>query len=214
MSRTTRLHNRKVKALLIVFAVIVIGLPVSARIWLHVSARNRIYSEIANVPQCRVALVLGARVRSNGKLSLLLQDRVDKAIELYQAGKVDKLLMSGDNRFDHYNEPKRMQEYAIACGVPEEDIAMDFAGRRTYDSVYRAKHIFGVDKLTVVTQSFHLDRALYYCSHLGVKACGMKADERPVRLRTLIREIPGSLGAMMEVRFWEPRPIMGEREKI
>lgn len=162
---------------------------------------------------CKVALVLGARVYRSGKLSGPLKDRVDTAIRLYNAGKVEKLLMSGDNRFSHYNEPQCMRDYAVAHGVSAEDVVMDFAGRRTYDSVYRAKHIFGQDKLIVVTQGFHLDRALYLCTRLGVNAYGVPGKWVGRRIYR-VREIPASISAVLDTCVWHPRPVMGRREKI
>ncbi len=96
-----------------------------------------------------------------------LQDRVQTAANLYFAGKVEKLLMSGDNRFVDYNEPAVMRKVALSLGVPEEAIVLDYAGRRTYDTCYRAKAIFGVTEAILVTQAFHLPRAIYLCNRLG-----------------------------------------------
>ena len=108
----------------------------------------------------------------NGTPTPVLQDRIETAADLYFAGKVEKLLMSGDNRFIYYNEPGAMREYAISLGVPEEDIVLDYAGRRTYDTCYRAKAIFGLEKAILVTQAFHMPRALYTCNQLGVESPG------------------------------------------
>lgn len=196
------------------FSALVLA-SIVARYWMHSRVTDRVYTDVSKVPACPVALVLGAKVYPDGRLSPLLRDRVDKAIELYKAGKARKLLMSGDNRFVCYNEPKRMRDYAVAHGVPAEDVAMDFAGRRTYDSVFRAKFIFGQNRLIVVSQAFHLDRALFYCDRIGVKeAYGVSADAHPTSVKTLVREVPGSLGALLDVRVLSPRPIMGKREKI
>ncbi|MHB1001116.1 MAG: SanA/YdcF family protein [Armatimonadota bacterium] len=166
----------------------------------------------------RVAVVLGAKVYPDGRLSLLLSDRVNKAVALYKAGKVEKILMSGDNRFAHYDEPTRMAEYAIRKGVDPDDVAMDFAGRRTYDSVYRAKHIFGLDGCIIVSQGFHLDRAIFLCRKLGIDGYGVAADEHMYmggRVRfARIREIPACLSALADVYLLHPRPVMGRRERI
>ncbi|MEZ4555940.1 MAG: ElyC/SanA/YdcF family protein [Caldilineaceae bacterium] len=106
------------------------------------------------------------------------RDRVDTAIALYQAGKVDKLLMSGDNSTPEYDEPGAMMAYAIAQGVPAADIQPDYAGRRTYDTCYRAQAIFHVEDAVLVTQAFHLPRALFTCHNLGLDAQGVIADRR------------------------------------
>ena len=123
---------------------------------------NRIYNleELDVVPTRPVALVFGAGYWEDGALSDILRDRLDAAIELYRAGKVEKLLFSGDNRVIEYNEPGRMREYALSQGVLGEAIVLDFAGRRTYDTCYRAREIFQVSEVILVTQRYHLFRAL------------------------------------------------------
>ena len=126
-----------------------------------------------------MAIVFGAGITADGRPMPALADRVWTAVELYNAGKVEKLLMTGDNRFVDYNEPQAMKEYALARGVSDEDIVLDYAGRRTYDSCYRARHIFGVREAVLITQHFHLDRALYICDKLGIDAVGVAADRRP-----------------------------------
>jgi len=144
-------------------------------------------------------------------------DRVSAAADLYHAGRVDMLLMSGDNSRPDYNEPDAMREYAVSLGVPREAIHVDYGGRRTYDSCYRARHIFGVEDAVVVTQEFHLPRAVMLCRGLGIDAVGVGADyQRPhgYSRRSLtysrIREIPATAMAVIDlVRRHEP-PVMGE----
>ncbi|MGC8863698.1 MAG: SanA/YdcF family protein [Armatimonadota bacterium] len=174
--------------------------PVCARLYVHRFGRDRVFWDPSRVPHCRVALVLGAGVRPDGRLSVQLQDRVDAAIKLYRAGAVEKLLMSGDNRVTHYNEPQRMGDYAI---------------RRTYDSIYRAKHVFGLNRIIVVSQRFHLDRALFLCDHIGVRATGFAADVKGHRsIKIEIRELGACLAALVDVSLRRPRPVMGKRERI
>jgi len=188
---------------------------VLARVWVHTSAHDRVYSDLKKVPHCHVGLVLGAGVKPNGELSIPLKDRVDKGIALYRAGKVDKLLMSGDNRVIHYNEPKRMRVYAISKGVPAGDVRSDFAGRRTYDSMYRAKHIFGQRRMIVVSQGWHLDRAVFIGDHIGLEAYGVSADNpRHVDARGIVRELGACVGALVDVYLRQPRPVMGKEERI
>lgn len=208
-SKTFRLWTKR----LLIAAIALLCLPIAARVYVHYSVQDRVYSDISKVPHCRVAMVLGAWVRPNGSLCESLETRVNKAIALYKAGKCEKLLMSGDNRFKNYNEPERMRDYAIKKGVPAQDIALDYAGRRTYDSVYRARHIFGQRKMIVVTQSFHLDRAIFLCKHLGVDAYGLKASA-VTDPRASIRECPACLNAIADVYLLHPHPVMGKKEKI
>lgn len=122
-------------------------------------------------------LVLGAGIWGD-KPSPMLADRLDYAIELYKQGVAPKLLMSGDHGKEAYDEVNTMKRYAVEQGVPEEDIFMDHAGFSTYDSIYRAKHVFCVERMIVVTQEYHLHRALYIADRLSVEAIGVGADPR------------------------------------
>ncbi len=112
--------------------------------WMFIAARGEIYHEVAAVPRRRVAIVFGAQVLPGGRLSNALAYRVDAAIALYRAGKVEQLLMTGDNRSPEYDEPTAMRDYALARGVPLAAIVLDTLGLRTYDSCYRAHSVFGV----------------------------------------------------------------------
>jgi SanA protein len=188
-----------------------------SRLVTGVYANGREFS-IENVPQKRVAIVFGAGLWRNGTATPILYDRVATAVDLYRAGKVEKILMSGDNRFIDYNEPAVMREVAISLGVPDKDIVLDYAGRRTYDTCYRAKAIFGVDQAILVTQAFHLPRALYSCNHLGVDAVGVKADLRIYRKSSMIiwnaRELLATTNALWEIHVSHPVPVLGNPEPI
>jgi SanA protein len=177
--------------------------------------RTKIAEESRSAP---VALVLGAGLNRDGTPGVVLQDRVETAAELYFAGKVEKLLMSGDNSTIYYDEPGAMHDYAISLGVPEEDIVQDFAGRRTYDSCYRAKEIFGVDDLIVVTQAFHLPRALYLCNAFDIESTGVPADDDNYRLSSYtywwVREVLATIKAYWDVLILHPMPILGPPEPI
>lgn len=163
-----------VASLITVITALLIYLDVSYRY------RQRLLAP-ADVDQRPVALVFGAGIYPNGQLTPVLADRVSTAVDLYNQGKVSRLLMSGDNRFEDYNEPAAMGAYASSLGVPASALAYDYAGRRTYDSCYRLKNIFGQDRAVLVTQTFHLPRALYLCQQFGVDAVGVSADLRPYR---------------------------------
>lgn len=169
---------------------------------------------VDEAPPERVAIVFGARVYPSGRLSAMLADRVEAAVQLYQAGKVEKLLLSGDNRFVDYNEPGAMREYALSRGVPAEDIQLDYAGRRTYDTCYRAGAIFQLESAVLVTQSFHLPRALFICRSLGLQAVGVSADLRRYHPRSIgwstVREIPAVLVALVDVVRQQPAEVLGD----
>jgi len=162
----------------------------------------------------QVAIVFGAGYWPNGALSLILRERLDAAIELYEAGRVEKLLFSGDNRIVEYNEPGRMLDYALEQGVPREDIVLDYAGRRTYDTCYRARDIFGLSCATLVTQRYHLPRALETCRALGLDVIGYSANRYEHRglylIRYRLREIPALWLAWWETGVTHPTPVLGE----
>jgi vancomycin permeability regulator SanA len=175
-------------------------------------------SSIESAKPVPVAVVFGAGLWRDGSPTPVLRDRIETAANLYFAGKVSKLLMSGDNRFIDYNEPAAMRTYALNLGVPDEDIVLDYAGRRTYDTCFRAGKIFGLDKVILVTQGFHLPRAIYTCSTLGLEVNGVQADQRDYRRRSLIywqlRETLATLVALWEVHVSHPLPVLGDPEPI
>ncbi len=187
--------------------------PFVWRGWVNLRTADAI-QPAESVAPARVAIVFGARAYGEGRLSTMLRDRVDTAIALYNAGTVDKLLMSGDNSTATYSEPDDMKQYAIEQGVPAADIQPDYAGRRTYDTCYRARHIFGVDEAILVTQAFHLPRAIFTCRALGVEARGVSADRRTYSERTMrfqsSRELAALVVALADVVRRNPAPIMGD----
>ncbi len=121
-------------------------------------------------------IVLGCFVNSDGTPCDLLRDRLDRGIELYKSGAAPKIIMSGDHGTVGYDEVNAMKQYAINAGIPSEDVFMDHAGFSTYESVYRAKEVFAADKVIIVTQEYHLTRALYIAENLGVEAYGVASD--------------------------------------
>jgi SanA protein len=134
--------------------------------------------EAQDAPRAQAALVLGAQVKPDGTPSLMLADRITAAEELYRAGRVEKLLLSGDHSRVQYDEVGTMKRILLARGVPAEDIFTDHAGFDTWDSAQRAKRVFDVDSVVVVTQKFHMARALYDARHAGLDATGYVADKR------------------------------------
>lgn len=175
--------------------------------------RGSIYTP-ASAPRSDVAVVFGAAVYADGRLSAVLRDRMDTAIALYQAGKVDRILVSGDNRADHYDEPGAMRAYALARGVPDSAVQPDQAGLRTYDTCYRAREIFALESATLVTQQFHLPRALFTCRQLGLEVVGVAADLRPYRGARWyeIRETAATMRALWDVLRREPPPALAEAQ--
>ena len=202
--------------LLSVVVGVALATPFALRWWTDWRYGKLISRQPEEAPSRPVAIVFGALVWSDGRPSHMLADRVRAAASLYHAGKVRKLLLSGDNRFVDYNEPQAMKELALELGVPENDLVLDYAGRRTYDTCYRARHIFGVEQAVLVTQEFHLDRALFTCRNLGIDAVGLSADLRTYwhARRSWLREIPATVLAWWDVQVRHPLPVLGEQIDI
>jgi len=200
--------------LLAIAAGIVFGL---SRLVVVLSAAGKTY-QVSDAPRAPVAVVFGAGLQRDGTPSPVLRDRVATAADLYFTGKVEKILMSGDNRYIYYNEPGSMLNYALSLGVPRDAIVLDYAGRRTYDTCYRAKEIFGVADVLLVTQNFHLARSLFTCLNLGLSAVGVSADRQSYAKGSIIsweiREIPAALVAMWDVWIAHPLPVLGDKEPI
>ena len=192
-------HMRILSMLVVILLILVLGM--SAFVTMTTSADiagvdrgNGIGQETIDEcksidPQC--ILVLGCAVWENNEPSPMLKDRLDTAIELYRKGAAPKLLLSGDNSVKEYSEPDCMLAYALKQGVPAEDIFLDFAGFSTYDSVYRANAIFRADRMIVVTQKYHLFRALKICDSLGITAKGAASNQRQYKRRCFreVREV-------------------------
>lgn len=216
MSRAIRIL-KWLTILTITAALASLALMLGLREWLERRYTAQIYENIEAVPPRPVALVLGAGLWPDGSLTPVLADRVATAADLYQERKVRKLLCSGDNRRVDYNEPAAMKAYALRLGVPEEDIVLDYAGRRTYDSCYRARVIFGVEGAVVVTQRFHTARSLYTCDALGLDVVAVTANRRVYAARQVVwktREYLALVLAWWDVNVRHPTPVLGEPEPI
>jgi SanA protein len=216
MSRAIRIL-KWLTILTIAAALAGLALVLGLREWVERQYTAQVYEDIEAVPARPVALVLGAGLWPDGSLTPVLADRVATAADLHQAGKVAKLLCSGDNRRVDYNEPAAMKAYAVRLGVPKEDVVLDYAGRRTYDSCYRARAIFGVERAVVVTQRFHTARSLYTCETLGLDVVAVTADRRVYAARQVVwktREYLALVLAWWDVNVRRPTPVLGEPEPI
>ena len=193
---------------------------IAVNLLIHATYAARMYPSVADVPADapRIAIVFGAGLERSGGPTPILYDRVATAVDLYKAGKVNKLLLTGDNRFVNYNEPEAMRQTALQLGVPDSDLVLDYAGRRTYDSCYRAREIFGVSRAILVTQAFHLDRAMYLCDALGIDSIGVMADRRDYAASSetwwSIREAAATVAAWLDVNVLKPTPVLGEKLPI
>ena len=196
--------------ILIILGLLVLIVP---RLVTWAYGRRRIYTS-AEVPVRRIAIVFGAGLTRSGATTPVLTDRVTAAADLYFTGKVEKLLMSGDNRFVDYNEPEAMRQKALSLGVPDDAIVLDYAGRRSYDTCYLAKAIFKVDQAVLVTQAFHMPRVLYLCNRLGLDAVGVESDLRIYRKSSMLywnaRELFATAAALWDANIGHPIPVLGD----
>ena len=172
------------------------------------SADDYIVQAPAEAPQAQCAIVLGAKVYPNGTPAPMLTDRLETGVRLYELGKVDKLLLSGDHGQNEYDEVNVMLDYVLERGVPEEDVFTDHAGFDTYDSMYRARDVFKVTDCLVVTQEFHLSRAVYTARALGLEATGVVADIQPYanEFKNAARDWLARVKAFIQVELTHPEP--------
>ena len=195
-------------------AVIVLVLP---NAWILAASAGRVsdYGEDGDTAEAPVAIVLGASVWAPGEPSPWLKYRLETAAGLYESGRVDAILVSGDNSRVDYDEPTAMRDYLVGLGVPSEAIALDYAGFDTYDTCVRARSIFGIDKALLVSQSFHLGRAVAVCRSVGVDAYGVGDTRATVDrgrwARNWVRERPAAVKAAWDV-ITRREPLLGERE--
>ena len=195
---------KKIKLLikpLLVLATSILILLIIANVVVFYQSKNYIYSEVSEVPTCYTAIVLGAKVNANGVPSDYLQDRLDLAVELYRDNKITRFLLSGDHGQTSYDEVNNMKAYLLDQGINSADIFLDHAGFDTYNTMVRASKIFQVKDAIIVTQEFHLPRAVFIARSKGIEAYGIKADKREYRaMKTLkIREALAKVKAFAEV---------------
>ena len=207
--------KKRLKKVVIIFLVMAVASAIGIfAIDFHV---NRVGSKYIlspeKVPESDAIIVLGAYVYPNGRLSDMLKDRVDTGLELYNNGKGKKLLLSGDHGQTTYDEVNGMKNYVKAKGVKAEDIFMDHAGFSTYETMYRARDVFKAKKVIIVTQEYHLKRAVYLARSLGMDAYGVTSDKQKYRGMAMykVREILARCKAFSCINVTKPKPkFLGE----
>lgn len=210
---------RRTFQLMITLGIGALGAVCIANACVEQAASGRIHREAELVPHRQAAIVLGcARRLSNGRLNLYFSHRIRAAAELYHAGKVDYVIVSGDNHHESYDEPTDMRDALVEAGIPASRIYRDYAGFRTLDSMVRAREIFGLDSLVVVSQEFHNERAIFIAREHGIDAIGFNAAEVSSvgGLRTRLRENLARVKTVLDVwlldtepRFLGPRVALG-----
>lgn len=189
----------------------------AADYWVSSSAAGRIYNDVAQVPYRKVGLVLGTgKYLGDGSVNLFYRYRIETAAALYKAGKVSFLLVSGDNGSKDYNEPEMMKQDLIAAGVPADRIYLDFAGFRTLDSIVRCREVFGEDSITVVSQAFHNERALFLAGRKGINAiaCNAREVKGDAGTKVLLREKLARIKLLLDLAFNKQPKYYGEKVAI
>jgi len=206
-----QLHRYLWRRYTILLLLAILVTPAAILVLVQISSRDRLYTNPEHVPTREVAIIFGAGLRRDGSPTRMLADRVRAGAELYRAGRAQKLLMTGDNSSHDYNEVAAMQRYAEELGVPSRDITLDYAGFSTYESCYRARAIFGVERAVLITQQFHLPRAVYTCRELDIDAIGLGTPDwgsyHPLTVTWYtVREQLATLNAAWQLYITRPQP--------
>lgn len=188
-------------AILTIIVVFLLGLQTEKQ------GLNYIYQDISKIPKAQTVMILGASVRPDKTMSDMLKDRANTAIEIYKANKAENILISGDGKEKNYNEVEVVKNYLLEQGIPKEKILLDYSGFDTYDSMYRARDIFGIKKIIISTQDFHLPRAIFIAQSLGLDAYGIVADKHKYKNMELNlgRELLATVKAYFDV-FYNVKP--------
>ncbi len=210
--------KRKVIYSLLALSAFAFLLLVFCNLQVKYSTSPYLYNSVAQTPHNKVGLLLGTSKRlSNGRSNGYFANRIEATVELYKAGKIDKVIISGDNGSRYYNEPKDMKEALIKGGMPPEAIYMDFAGFRTFDSVIRSKEIFGQSQITIISQRFHNARAVFIARHYDIDAIGYNAKDvnKYAGIKTNLRELLARVKLFVDIFITNAQPkFLGDKIQI
>jgi SanA protein len=197
----------KIKIILLTFFIGFIAFIVYSNYRVINQTKDQIYADVSSIPFREYGLVLGTSKSAANGINLYFQYRLDAAIDLYNQKKINKILVSGDNRIKGYDEPTDMANYLIEHGIPSEDIIKDFAGFRTLDSVVRAKKVFKCQDITIISQEFHTERALYIANYYKMNAVGFAAtNPYPKRSFSKFREYFAKCLVILDLHVWNRQP--------
>jgi SanA protein len=174
-----------------------------------ISTQSYIYDKVEEIPANKVGLLLGtSKYTLKGQINPFYQNRIDAAVSLFESGKIEYIIVSGDNRHRTYNEPREMRRDLMEANIPAERIVADTAGIRTLDSVIRSRKVFGQDSVTIISQAFHVERAIYIARHSGYAAVGYAAEDVEVSfgLKTYIREYLARVKLMVDLYVTKTQP--------
>ncbi|MFD2915846.1 SanA/YdcF family protein [Psychroserpens luteus] len=207
---------KKLKILLLLAIFILLGLMMT-NYMINSQAEDYIYDSVEDIPENKVGLLLGtSKFLSNGNINLYYTYRINATVELYNARKIEFVLISGDNGSSSYDEPTTFKDDLIALGIPEDKIFLDYAGFRTLDSVIRSKEIFGQSSITIISQQFHNERAIYLAKHNNIKAVAFNAQDVSGRygLKVQLREYLARAKASIDILFNVEPKFLGDKIEI
>ena len=194
-----------------------VGLIIYANATAVWASQGKLFEDVKDLPRAKVGLVFGTTDRYQGRENRYFRYRIDAAVKVWKAGKVETFIVSGDNRSKYYNEPQKMKNALVEEGVPASRIVCDYAGLRTLDSVVRAKKIFGADKILVISQRFQNERAIYLAQANGIEAFGFNAEDVELQAgyKTKIREVGALVKMWLDVNFLDTAPThLGEKVEL
>ena len=210
-------HKKFVKWNLLIISLIFLSI-ICCNYWIVNSTKKQLYSDVNLIPSRKVGLVLGASKKtSRGTNNLYFSYRIQAAYELFKSKKVQYLLLSGDNHVKGYDEPSDMREALLALGVPDSSIVLDYAGFRTLDSVVRSSEVFGEDSITIISQEFHNQRALFISNKHNINAIGFNSKEvnKNYSFKTRFREYFARVKCVLDIYVLYTSPkFLGNKIKI
>lgn len=208
--------KKLIKFLLVSFTLLVVSV-MATDYWVTHKTKGRLYTGTSEIPHRKVGLLLGtSKYVTNGLINKYYQYRKDATVALFRAGKIDFILISGDNNVKYYNEPETMLQDLVARGVPKEKIYLDYAGFRTLDSILRCKEVFGESTITIISQPFHNQRAIYIADKKGIDAIAYNAKDVGTRngFKTLFREKFARVKMMIDLTFGKKAKFYGDMIEI
>lgn len=218
MKQLTFIKNLLINKWTIGLAVLLILFVVGSNIAIKQISKNKIFTSYEKVPATDVALLLGtSRYTTKGYVNLFFKYRIHSVVELYKSGKIKHIIVSGDNSLFEYNEPREMRRALVQEGIPESAITLDFAGFRTLDSVVRCKEVFGQNNFIIISQQFHIERALFIAKKFKINAIAFAAKSPPQRysFKTQLREYLARTMAVIDVYILNTKPkFLGAKETV
>jgi SanA protein len=211
------MKTKKRLRMLAILGILIIAVIFATDRWVTSSTKAQLYSDVTLIPHNKVGLLLGtSKFLQNGRVNLYYLYRMEAAVALYRAGKIDYVLVSGDNGQKEYDETSTMQADLIAMGIPKERIFMDYAGFRTLDSVLRLKKVFGESAVTIISQPFHNQRAVFIANHKDISAVAYNAKDvsRNSGFKTQLREKFARVKMLLDLALGMNAKFYGEKIEI